>query len=212
MKPLRAAAALSVLSLTLAACGGGDDGDSAQAGSIETAAVGEPVTLQVACAAGFEHLRQVGTSPTLGVQRGGEPHHGVRPGEHRARAVRRAALRWLGRRDHERRKPRAPAGSGSGPSGIRQHPFGHLLGPRRRHRLRPAERRGLGEHRAGSRGSPVRRRGPGRRGRGDRHCHVPGRWGGSRVGDLHRHWPPRPRRSRRSKGTRSTRRSCSSRV
>jgi NitT/TauT family transport system substrate-binding protein len=55
MKPLRAAA-LSALSLALAACGGGDGADSAQGGSIETAAAGEPVTLQVACAAGFEHL------------------------------------------------------------------------------------------------------------------------------------------------------------
>ncbi len=57
MKPLKAAATLSALSLVLAACGGGgDDAEAGQGGSIETAAVGDPVTLQVACASGFEHL------------------------------------------------------------------------------------------------------------------------------------------------------------
>jgi NitT/TauT family transport system substrate-binding protein len=57
MKPLKVAASLSALTLALAACGGGgDDAAAEQGGSIESAAAGEPVTLQVACAAGFEHM------------------------------------------------------------------------------------------------------------------------------------------------------------
>jgi NitT/TauT family transport system substrate-binding protein len=55
MKPFRAAAALSAIALVVAGCGG-DDGESSGGGSIETAAAGEPVTLQVACASGFEHM------------------------------------------------------------------------------------------------------------------------------------------------------------
>jgi NitT/TauT family transport system substrate-binding protein len=43
------------LSLALAACGGSSASGS-DSGSIESASAGEPVTLQVACANGFEHL------------------------------------------------------------------------------------------------------------------------------------------------------------
>ncbi|WP_448624437.1 ABC transporter substrate-binding protein [Geodermatophilus sp. URMC 64] len=57
MKSSRVLAAGSALSLSiaLAACGGSDAGGSGGS-SIETASAGEPVTLQVACANGFEHL------------------------------------------------------------------------------------------------------------------------------------------------------------
>ena len=61
MKSSRVVAACSALSLSLAlaACGGSSGGS--QSGSIETAAAGEPVTLQSACAPAIEHLpRQPG--------------------------------------------------------------------------------------------------------------------------------------------------------
>lgn len=56
MKSSRVVAACSALSLSLAlaACGGSSGGS--QSGSIETAAAGEPVTLQSACAPAIEHL------------------------------------------------------------------------------------------------------------------------------------------------------------
>jgi NitT/TauT family transport system substrate-binding protein len=59
MKPLRATAVLAALSLAVGACAGGDDGESSGGASIETAAVGEPVTLQSACAGAVEHLPRV---------------------------------------------------------------------------------------------------------------------------------------------------------